>query len=83
MEQLKYLPRRRRRTVIDPKDYNTSEELCPKCGAQLQGEPIPKEDQHLFCATHFSRKIGIYSLEEDRTIRYKCPFCNEEWGRNC
>lgn len=34
-------------------------EYCPKCNANLQGDPIPKEHQESFGATHFSRKIGI------------------------
>lgn len=29
----------------------------------------------------WDRAIGIYSLEEDRTIGWKCPDCKHEWGR--
>jgi len=50
-------------------------ERCPHCNANRQGEPIHKDQQHLFNATHFSRKIGIYSLEKDITIHYQCPDC--------
>lgn len=29
----------------------------------------------------WSRKIGLYDLQKDRTIKYKCPDCNEEWEK--
>lgn len=54
-------------------------EYCPNCNANLQGEEIPKEKQHLYGATHFSRKIGWYSEEKDRTVSFICPECGEEW----
>ncbi|MEK4876213.1 hypothetical protein N1I87_16550 [Bacillus sp. FSL W8-0102] len=57
-------------------------EDCPFCGANLQGNPIPKELQHHYGnATHFSRKIGISNLEADRVIKWQCPDCKEEWER--
>ena len=31
--------------------------------------------------THFSRRIGIYSMERDRTTFYKCPDCSDIVGR--
>ncbi|NCU19037.1 hypothetical protein [Caldibacillus pasinlerensis] len=58
-----------------------SKEYCPFCGADLQGPPIPKEIQHHYGATHGSRKIGIYSREEDRVIKWQCPDCGKEWER--
>lgn len=59
-----------------------SKENCPHCDIELQGEPIPKHDQKLFGATHFSRKIGIYDFSRDRTVKYQCPDCSGEWDRN-
>lgn len=59
-----------------------SKESCPLCGADLQGEPIPEESQHLFGATHFSRKIGVYDINRDRTVAYHCPDCKGEWSRD-
>lgn len=56
-----------------------SKEYCPFCGTDLQGPPIPKEIQHHYGGTHFSRKIGIYSWEEDRVIKWQCPDCGKEW----
>lgn len=53
-------------------------EICRHCGFLLQGEPIPESSQHLFGATHFSQKIGLYSLRTDRTIKYICPNCEGE-----
>ena len=56
-------------------------DFCPHCKANLIGNEIPKKDQHLFGATHFSRKIGIYDMERDRTVRWQCPDCHQEWPR--
>jgi uncharacterized C2H2 Zn-finger protein len=57
-------------------------ERCPECKASFQGKPIPIEHQHHFGGkTHFSRLIGIYCLERDRTTHWKCPDCGHEWGR--
>jgi DNA-directed RNA polymerase subunit RPC12/RpoP len=61
-----------RRTNADP---------CPHCGASLQGAPIPADEQESYGATHFSRKIGIYSREVDRTVAWRCPDCSHEWAR--
>ena len=58
-----------------------SRELCPSCGVQFQGDPIPEKDQESFGATHFSRKIGVYSRERDRTVAWRCPDCGHEWSR--
>lgn len=29
----------------------------------------------------WGREIGIYSMELDRTVRWKCPDCDHEWAR--
>lgn len=29
----------------------------------------------------WGRAIGMYSLEEDRTVSYVCPDCGHEWAR--
>ncbi len=29
----------------------------------------------------WGRKIGLYSLAEDRTVAWRCPDCGHEWGR--
>lgn len=60
---------------------HTSEENCPNCDAQFQGAPIPEEQQHLFNATHFSRKRGIYDMGKDRTVEWECPDCGHRWSR--
>lgn len=55
---------------------------CPKCKADLTGPPIP-ERQREFCRpgdTHFSRVIGIYDRDLDRTVGWRCPDCKEEWA---
>jgi hypothetical protein len=60
---------------------NNSKENCPHCDAELQGAPIPQEQQKSFGATHYSRKIGIYDITKDRTVKWKCPDCEGEWDR--
>jgi Zn-finger nucleic acid-binding protein len=56
-------------------------EHCPHCNANLQGEPIPRESQEAYGATHFSRKVALYSRERDRTEGWRCPDCGGEWLR--
>jgi len=29
----------------------------------------------------WGRQIGVYDMRKDRTVAYKCPDCNGEWGR--
>jgi len=59
-----------------------STRFCSKCGADWQGKPIPEADQHHFGGKkHFSRLIGIYSQELDRTVYYQCPDCGSEITR--
>jgi len=60
---------------------NDSKEYCPYCNINLQGEPIPKESQKFYGATHFTRKIGITSVNIDSIRKWQCPDCNKEWDR--
>jgi hypothetical protein len=60
---------------------NDSKENCPHCNANLQGEPIPEEQQKFYNSTHFIKKIGIYDLVKDRTVKWKCSDCGGEWDR--
>jgi hypothetical protein len=53
---------------------------CPACGASLDGGPIPEESrQHYSPPYRWKREIGIYSIERDRTVAWRCPDCNHEW----
>ncbi|MFK4467598.1 hypothetical protein [Bacillus sp. RC252] len=56
----------------------TNKEICPYCNTDLQGEPIPKQSQKTYDATHFSRKIGISSIEADKIVKWRCPDCSNE-----
>lgn len=29
----------------------------------------------------WGREIGIYDMEKDRTVKWKCPDCDHEWER--
>ncbi|TRM10668.1 hypothetical protein FH966_02435 [Lentibacillus cibarius] len=57
---------------------NDSKEFCLHCGADLQGETIPEERQHHYAATHYTRKIGISSIEEDCIVKWQCPDCGQD-----
>lgn len=49
---------------------------CPHCGASMDGGPIPEDSRHLYGPPYrWSRAIGIYSVERDRTVRFECPDC--------
>jgi uncharacterized C2H2 Zn-finger protein len=55
---------------------------CPKCENLWHEHRIPKEHQALYGdAQFFSRVIGIYSRDRDRTVAYQCPDCNACWDR--
>lgn len=59
-----------------------TKEKCPHCKKDLQGGPIPKEQQQLYGSTHYSNKIGIYSVGLDMTAKWECPYCKKQWNRN-
>ena len=55
---------------------------CPACQISLIGAPILQEyRQYYGNLTHFKREIGIYDIEKDRVIAWKCPDCGYEWER--
>lgn len=58
---------------------------CPKCNADLTGEPIPERHREHYPPgdTHFSRVIGLYDRELDRTVGWRCPDCKSRVGRAC
>lgn len=64
---------------------------CPQCAESFVGEEIPRQyvAEGLYpekcdgCAenSHWANVMGVYSLEQDRTVGWKCPFCDHEWER--
>lgn len=60
---------------------------CPHCGADLRGDPLPREyvDQGLYSPdsrTHYSRKIGIEERGVyDGILYWMCPDCGGKWHR--
>ena len=58
-----------------------NKENCPHCNKDLQGGPIPKEQQTSYGATHFSNKIGLYDRCKDMTVKWMCPYCKGQWDR--
>ena len=52
--------------------YNGDEELALKTAAMYGASKGHGR---------WGREIARYSLEEDRTIGYRCPDCGHEWGR--
>jgi hypothetical protein len=67
--------------TIEGTEKRDPDDFCPKCKADLRGDPIPEKDQYLFGTTHFSRKIGYYDTEQDRTTMWLCPDCEHQWTR--
>jgi hypothetical protein len=55
---------------------------CPKCKISFKGEPIKKELQKDYGGAKFySRKIGLYDRDLDRTVGWMCPDCRYTWER--
>lgn len=58
---------------------------CPKCKADLAyiapEESIPDPLGFTPEPETFSRVIGVYSRELDRTTHWRCPDCGAEWER--
>lgn len=62
---------------VSPKTKN-----CPECGASWVSSIIPEEIREYYTPPYFfSRLIGIYSREQDRTIEYVCPDCDARFER--
>lgn len=49
-------------------------------------EKLADESAAMYGATRdkgqWGRAVGIYDLESDRTVRFKCPDCKHEWPRD-
>jgi rubredoxin len=60
---------------------------CPSCKADMRDEPIPAEHaehyagEYIDGVKYFSKWIGIYDREQDRTVAWQCPECKEEYKR--
>lgn len=54
---------------------------CPSCKSLLRYTAIVQHPTGAKKET-FSRAIGIYSIQTDRTVAYKCPDCDHEWPRH-
>jgi hypothetical protein len=70
-----------RQEEFSPIDF-TLLEACPKCQSNWQDKPISEESRWMFGNSKwFSRVIGIYSRNRDRTIAWQCPDCGACWDR--
>jgi hypothetical protein len=60
---------------------------CPHCKADMRDEPIPAEHaehyagEYIDGVKYFSKWIGVYDMDLDRTVAYKCPECGKERHR--
>ncbi len=53
---------------------------CPKCGVSWDAGDIPEESRENYSEPYkFSRLIGVYCRDSDRTVAWRCPDCDEEW----
>jgi predicted RNA-binding Zn-ribbon protein involved in translation (DUF1610 family) len=62
----------------------TTSQTCPHCEANLIAQEIPKESRPYYLPygaeddgrfLFFSKVVGIYCMERDRTVKLQCPFC--------
>lgn len=50
-------------------ELSDNKEYCPFCHVNLRDKPIPEKYRHHYGgATYGSRKIAVYSRDEDRTV---------------
>lgn len=57
-------------------------ELCPSCGADFDGGPIPESIRENYSPPYrWSRKIGIVCPHRDRLVSWQCPDCGHQWER--
>jgi len=56
---------------------------CPSCGKSWKHSKIPDHQKDSYGGDPdengdkwFSSLVGIYSMEQDRTTHYQCPFCD-------
>lgn len=54
-------------------------DTCPKCGANMIGDPIPEKDRRLFGDTHFKRWIGVEDSRTDRLSSIQCAECGADF----
>jgi len=61
------------------------ERYCPECGTDWQGKPIPQgsinKGYYRKGLTHFSKLLGYYDVNQDRTVSWHCPECAHSWPR--
>jgi len=56
---------------------------CSECKASFVAEKIPKGSKEFYGDyTHFSRLVGIYDVNLDRTVYFQCPECPARYGRD-
>lgn len=61
---------------------NGNSTVCPHCGANLVGTPIPEKSRPPFGgATHFLRVVGIEERDDDFISAYQCPDCGVKDSR--
>lgn len=59
-----------------------SPQNCPRCDANLDGGPIPKDRQEFYSPPYrWSRAIGLYDTATDRVTEWECPDCHHRWPR--
>lgn len=62
--------------VTDMTDYLGN---CRKCGVSFDGGSIPENiREHYSPPYRWSRRIGIYDRDLDRTVAWRCPDCGDE-----
>lgn len=52
-----------------------------KTGSETEADKIAKAYGADRTKGQWGRAIGIYDMELDRTVAWKCPDCGHQWGR--
>lgn len=61
----------------------TKIEKCPECGTTWIDKPIPEQYWENYSPPYFySRVIGCYDRDLDRTAYWKCPDCEHHFDRS-
>lgn len=48
---------------------------CPQCNENMIYGEIPAIQKHNYGDDYFYNWIGVYSVEKDRTVAFRCPSC--------
>ena len=57
------------------------EHFFKETGSALEADRIAEQYGATRGKGQWGRQIGIYDMDEDRTVAWQCPDCGHKWGR--